>query len=151
MEQAAEVVGVDLDPALLREPCHQLPRRPGPRIGVEQRLQGVEVGRRHGRRTTGAGVVGQGSEARDQERLDVLADRLLVRAEVAGDAGDRPPGVGEANHLQAVAGARGDAGVAGASAQLLVLGRGQGNADHGGAPPRPPFYDLLTATCLEGV
>jgi hypothetical protein len=149
VQQDAEVVRVDADPALPLQPGRQLRRRPRPPPGIQQRLQRVEVRRGHRRRAAGARAVGQGVEAVGQERLDVLADRLLVRAEVAGDAGDAPARVGQPDHLQAVAGTRGDARLAGAGAQFVVLGGGQRDTDHGGVPPRPPFYDLVTSTCLE--
>ena len=92
-------------------------RRPGPRIGVEQPLQAsrcaaVTVGGRPGR----AGRAGQRSPPPGTPY--VLAHRLLVRPRWRRCA-DRPPGVRQANHLQASR-ARGDAR-RGASAQLLVL------------------------------
>ena len=142
------MVGVDPDPVPPLQPGHQLRGGPGPAPGVQQRLHRPEVALRHPRRAAGARAVDQGREARGQEGLDVPADRLLVAAQVGGDAGHAPAGVGQADRLQAVAGAGGEARRAGAGAQLRALRLGQRHADHGGVPPRPPFYERITSTCL---
>jgi hypothetical protein len=114
-------------------------------------LDGFQVRHRQGRRPAGARAIRQGREPGGQERFDVLADRLLVAAQIRRDLRHAPVQVRQPDHLQAVAHAWRDHPRAGTTAQLLpLLGRelDAKSSRDGRTPSCHRFYDTFLTSGL---
>jgi len=121
LQPPGQMIGGEPQAVLLGQPVGQLRGRPGPLALLHRLLEsGDERGREAGR-LPHVRLIRQGLEAPGEELLDPIADPLVAEAEMDGDLRDAPAGVGQADHLQAVAGAGHDFGCAGAPLQLGAL------------------------------
>ena len=85
----------------------------------------------------------QAVEPVGEEGFEILARGLLMVAEMAGNPRHAPAGIGEAEHLQTIPGARGQPRLPGPGAQLVPLRRAQVNPKHGRDLP------ALHSTCTS--
>lgn len=85
------------------------------------------------------GSIWERVEPAGQEGLDPMSDALLADAQVDSDPGDAKAGIGEANHLQTIAGPGHQTRDAGPVAQFFPLRFGQVHTIHGGGFLLPPI------------
>ena len=90
------------------------------------------------RAESGGGTVQrvEGADAAGKEALEEVADGLAAMAEVVGDPGGGPAGVGEGEHLDAVTDLRRQ-GLAPQGAEFVASGVVEVDADHGGIKGKP--------------
>ena len=121
------------------DPVAHLPGRPGALPGGACAAHGVQDAGRQGGVVPATRLVRQRLEAASEERLDPGAHGLLVLPQVAGDPRHAPARIREADHLQPIAGAGGQPGLAGALAQIFALLRCQHYSIH--EPEHTRFYE----------
>ena len=125
-----QAVGAQAHAMGFGHPLGELGGGAGARACRECGAHGIEHGRRQRRLLAPARFGGQGIAAAVQEGFDPGTHGLLMLAEVAGNLRHTPARVGEAHHLQPIAGASGKPGLARALAQFLALCVSQGYPVH---------------------
>ncbi len=146
LEMHAHPSRAEAHPVVLGDPVAQLPGRPGAVPLGDFAAHGVQDARRQGGVVPATRFVGQGRKAAGEKRLDPGADGLLVLSQVAGDLRHAPARIGEADHLQPIAGAEGKPSLPGALVQVSALLRCQHDSVH--EPEHTRFYELWPLTHL---
>ncbi len=131
---------------VLCDPGGELRGGPGALRLSDLGAHGVEDRRREGGVFAAAGFVDQGIKPAVEEGFEPGADGLLMLAKVASNPWGAPAGVGEANHLQAVAGTGRKTTLTGTLAQLRALCIGEGDTVHG--EKHTKFHELPPPTHL---